>query len=47
VAVAARPLARAKGNDSAFPPLPILAGRQSRMSQGVCGFQPKEEEENV
>jgi hypothetical protein len=35
VAVAVRPLARAKGVNSAFPPPPILAGRQSRMPQAV------------
>jgi hypothetical protein len=35
VAVAMRPLARTKANNSAYPPPPILAGRQSRMSQSV------------
>jgi hypothetical protein len=34
VAAALRPLARAKGDDSACPSPPILVGRQSRMAAG-------------
>ena len=39
----ALPAGPRQGNDSAFPPPPILAGRQSRMSQSDCGFQPEKE----